>query len=437
VSRLSQRYHRLTVIGELDKFHFACVPCGPGAEQRGNFQECDLVCTKGRKMRLGSRQTVLGAAATICLFLLGALFARGQTPAQTGVEQTPLLAEQVFKNVQLLKGIPVDEFMQTMGFFAASTSMNCTDCHTEESGGDWAKFADDTPLKQRARMMIMMVTALNRSYFGGQRMVTCWTCHQGTTRPRTIPLFSVQYSDMWDAEPDEIVETPGRASVDQILGEYIQALGGAQRVSNLTSFAGKGTYEGFDTGYEKVPVDVLAKAPDQRATIVHMRDGDGTTTFDGHLGWLAAPERPLPLMELTGGSLDGAKLEAELSFPARIQQTLTDWRVGSAMVDNKEVQVLQGRLTQRGLPIKLYFDPASGLLVRLVYYSNTPVGVVPTQIDYADYRDVSGVKMSFQWIVTWTDGRSTVALSELRANVPVDPTKFAKPAPAAAKPATQ
>jgi hypothetical protein len=81
----------------------------------------------------------------------------------------------------------------------------------------------------------------------------------------------------------------------------------------------------------------------------------------------------------------------------------------------------------------LYFDSASGLLVRLIHYSNTPVGVVPTQIDYSDYRDVSGVKMPFHWVVTWTDGRSTVALSELRANIQVDATKFAKPAPAPAK----
>lgn len=379
---------------------------------------------------------VLGAAGTIYLCLLGAVVVRGQTAADKGTEQKPPLAEQVFKNVQLLKGIPVDEFMETMGFFAASTSMNCTDCHSEESGGDWAKYADDTPLKQTARKMILMVRTINQGNFGGTRMVTCWTCHQGTTKPRTIPLFSVQYSDMWDAEPDEIIETSGQPSVDQILGKYIQALGGAQRVSSLTSLVGKGTYEGFDTGYEKVPVEILAKAPDQRATIVHMREGDGTTTFDGHLGWLAAPGRPVPLMELTGGSLDGAKLDAELSFPARIQQILTDWRVGSASIDNKEVQVLQGRLTQGGLPIKLYFD-ASGLLVRLVRYSNTLVGVVPTQIDYSDFRDVSGVKMPFHWVVTWTDGRSTIALSELRANVPVDATKFAKPAPAVPKTASR
>jgi outer membrane lipoprotein-sorting protein len=84
----------------------------------------------------------------------------------------------------------------------------------------------------------------------------------------------------------------------------------------------------------------------------------------------------------------------------------------------------------------LYFD-ASGLLVRLVRYSNTLVGVVPTQIDYSDFRDVSGVKMPFHWVVTWTDGRSTIALSELRANVPVDATKFAKPAPAVPKTASR
>jgi hypothetical protein len=383
-------------------------------------------------MRLGSRQTVLHGAGTMCLCLLSALVARSQAPAQRGADQKPVLAEQVFKNIQLLKGIPVDEFMETMGFFAASTSMNCTDCHTEESGGDWAKYADDTPLKQTARKMILMVRTINQGNFGGMRMVTCWTCHQGTTKPRTIPLFSVQYSDMWDAEPDEIVES-GKASVDQVLGKYIQALGGAQRVSTITTLSGKGTYEGFDTDYEKVPVDVLAKAPDQRATIVHMREGDGTTTFDGHLGWLAAPGRPVPLMELTGGSLDGAKLDAELSFPSRIQQALIDWRVGSASIDNKEVQVLQGRLTQGGLPVKLYFDLSSGLLLRLVRYATTLVGVVPTQIDYSDYRDVSGVKMPFHWVVTWTDGRSTVSLSELRANVPIDAAKFAKPAPAAAK----
>jgi hypothetical protein len=368
--------------------------------------------------------------------LLGVVFAKGQAAAQGGAEQKPLLAEQAFKNVQILRGIPVDEFMDSMGFFAAATGMNCTDCHTEESGGDWAKYADDTPLKQRARMMIVMMRALNGSSFAGKRRVTCWTCHRGTTDPETIPDFAIQYRTT-DKEPDEIIALSRGPSVDQVLGKYMQALGGAQRVSNLTSFAGKGVYSGYDTLFENVPIEIFAKAPDQSATILHMVDGDDTTIFDGRFGWRASVQRPVPLTELTGGNLDGAKIEAEVSFPARIEQSLIDWRVGSSMIDDKEVQVLQGRLIQGGLPIKLYFDLSSGLLVRLIRYSDTPVGVVPTQIDYADYRDVSGLKMPFHWVVTWTDGRSTIDLSELRVNVPIDATRFAKPANPTAPGATK
>ena len=57
--------------------------------------------------------------------------------------------------------------------------------------------------------------------------------------------------------------------------------------------------------------------------------------------------------------------------------------------------------------MKLYFDKKSGLLVRSVRYTNTPIGFNPTRIDYSDYRDVSGVKMPFHWVVTWTDGRQS------------------------------
>jgi photosynthetic reaction center cytochrome c subunit len=377
---------------------------------------------------------ILGAMKLSGLCVLGAALATGESGSLGGSEK-PLLAEQSFKNVQLLKGIPVDEFMQTMGFFSASTGMNCTECHTEESGGNWAKYADDTPLKRRARGMIVMATALNRTYFGGRRVVTCWTCHRGTRNPRVIPDLSIQYGDGLDAEPDEILaRTSGGPSADQTLNKYVEALGGAQLLSNLTSIAGKGTYTGFETAFAKVPVEVFAKAPDQRATVVHLLDGNSISTYDGHLGWIVAPEtiKPLAQIALTGGDLEGAKIEAELSFPARIKDVLGDWRAGfPENIENREVQVVQGRLTKGGLPVKLYFDSISGLLVRLVRYTNSPVGVNPTQIDYADYREVSGIKMPFRWTVTWTDGRSTIELSELRANVPIDATKFSKPAPSA------
>src|SRR5437867_9871254 len=172
-----------------------------------------------RRWMPGSR-TILSAAAIAAACVLNVATARGQT-------EKPPIAEEVFKNVQILKGIPVKEFMGTMGFFSAATGMNCTQCHVEESGGSWARYADDTPLKQTARRMIVMMNAINRTYFGGRRVVTCYSCHRGGTRPEVIPDLALQYGEPVLREPDEIFRQPsGAPSADQILDRYIQAVGG-------------------------------------------------------------------------------------------------------------------------------------------------------------------------------------------------------------------
>src|SRR6266567_9465293 len=111
----------------------------------------------------------------------------GAAPAYSQGQQKPLLSEDAFKNVQVLRGIPVKEFINTMGFFAASLSLNCTDCHGSASASDWANYATDTPLKIRARQMITMVKAINDANFGGRPFVTCYTCHRGSQKPKAIP----------------------------------------------------------------------------------------------------------------------------------------------------------------------------------------------------------------------------------------------------------
>ena len=67
----------------------------------------------------------------------------GVEAAQQPPTPRPPLSEEVFKNVQVLKGIPVNQFMETMGFFSASLGADCTFCHVPESGGSWEKYADD------------------------------------------------------------------------------------------------------------------------------------------------------------------------------------------------------------------------------------------------------------------------------------------------------
>jgi len=346
------------------------------------------------------------------------------------------MAEDVYKNIQVLRGIPENQFLATMGFFSASIGESCEFCHDDESS--WAGYAKDNAHKQTARKMILMMNAINQSYFGGSRKLTCYSCHRGTDLPKVTPNLAEQYSAPIVEDPDVITEqAPGESSVDQILDKYVQALGGAQRLAAITSIVAKGMYQGY-AEIDKSPIEIMAKAPGQRVTIIHTSNGDWTTTYDGVAGWVAEPGRPVPLLELTDQFLEAVKVDAGLAFPGRIKQALSQWRVGyPTTINDREVEVVQGS-SGEGFPVKLYFDKQSGLLVRQVRYTNSPVGLNPTQIDYADYRDVSGVKMPFRWTTTWTDGRSATELSQIQANAPIDAAKFAKPAaPASSKPASR
>jgi len=360
--------------------------------------------------------------AIVFTFMLAMGLVQGQPQRPT--------ADKVFKNVKVLTGIPVDEFMATMGFFSASLGMTCTDCHTAESGGSWANYADDTEVKQTARIMIGMVAGINKAYFGGKREVTCYSCHRGGDRPLLTPSLAELYGPPGpQREPDQLVRQDSKtASPDQILDKFIQAIGGAERLAGLTSFVGRGKYQGYAAD-DKLPFEIFAKAPDQRATIVHGPGGDTITTFDGHSGWVAAPatDKPVSPIEMTGGDLIGAKLDAELAFSVKIKQQLTQWRVGfPAEINNQEVQLVQGTADGR-YPVNLYFDNKSGLLVRVVRYQDSPVGLNPTQVDYSDYRDVGGIMLPFRWATTWLDGRSITELTEIQPNVAIDGSKFAKP----------
>ncbi len=349
-----------------------------------------------------------------------------------------LMAEDVFANVQVLKGIPVNEFMQTMGMFAASLALNCSDCHSAEALSDWSRYADDVPRKRTARRMILMVKAINQANFGGQNVVTCYTCHHNSVVPRGIPSLAEQYAappppDANDVEIIPNAPSPGPPA-DQILDRYIQAAGGADKLAALTSYTAKGTYQGFDTDMTPVPVDLYAKAPSLRSLVVHTAYGDSFTNFDGREGWYAGNERVLKVLRLPAGpDLDALKLDADLSFPGRIRQVLSDVRGGFpvATINDRDVYVVQGMTASR-TRVKLFFDQRSGLLVRNVRFIPTPVGTVPVQVDYGDYRDVAGVKLPFEWTMTWTNGRAVAKFTELQTNVPIDNARFGQPAPAAA-----
>jgi hypothetical protein len=377
-----------------------------------------------------TRPILFWLAVPAAISLLAAASVR-LSAQQARPAQGPLLTEQVFRNIQVLKGIPIDTFFDVMGMFASSMGEDCTFCHSKEAVFRHEAFGDETPRIRRARQMIAMMNGINAANFGGRSMVTCFTCHRGSNTPVTSPKLALQYGEPED-DPNVMIFPPEtRPAATEVLDKYIQALGGTAQVAKLTTFTARGTYSGFDTDHKEIPVDIYAKAPNQRTWIVHMQDGESYRVFDGTNGWWIGPDAPAA-ETLTSGNLDRYRLEALIAFPARIKDAFKGWKVGRTAIDGRPVQIVQG-LNPPLLPVNLYFDTKSGLLVRLVRWNATPVGPVPTEINYDDYRDVAGMKMPFTWTVSQTYMQMTIKLSEIRPNIAVDAARFANPAQAAGR----
>jgi photosynthetic reaction center cytochrome c subunit len=346
---------------------------------------------------------------------------------QAAGDAKPPMAEDVFKDVRVLRGIPVNDFMGTMGIFSAALGMSCEDCH-RGGDSDWAAYAADSPRKQMSRSMVVMMAAINKTHFGGRQAVTCFSCHRGADRPKATPDVMKLYDSPPPDDPRDIVEqAPRSPAPNEVLAKYLSAVGGAERARGLTSFTATGVSAGYGPDAEERPIEIAARTPNLRLAVVRSPSGDSTTTFDGARGWIAAPFRPVAVLALAGADLDGLRLDAELSFPGRIEQALRLWRVGRPIaIDDREVQVVQGT-GAAGLVASLYFDSESGLLRRQIRYVESPVGRIPTQVDYFDYRDVAGVRLPFRWTTTRLGGRDTVQLKEVRPNVPVDAARFTRP----------
>jgi outer membrane lipoprotein-sorting protein len=348
-------------------------------------------------------------------------------PAAVAAAAKGAMAEQVFKDVRVLKGIPADEFLDTMGMFASALLFDCVSCHAKEIITDENAFALETPRIQRARQMVVMMNTINRLYFGGQQRVTCYTCHGGGNMPRSEPNLDVQYGEpIEDPYAIAFVQSVATPPAAEIFARYMKAIGGAESAAKFTSFVGVGTYTGFDSNDVPVPAEVFVKAPNQMATVAQNQAGINAKVFDGKQGWRMQQDTPIPLLAMTGDNLQGAAIEAMVWFPASLQKSFSQWQTNVATINGTNVTAVQGSNPGQ-LPIRLYFDEESGMLVRLLHWRRTAVGAIPTRVDFEDFRPVAGVQMPFMWTRTWTNNQVVMQMKDIRPNAPVDPARFAQP----------
>jgi hypothetical protein len=155
-------------------------PAGPGAWGALFFA---LVLVGGPSGRAGDRRGQEKQAS-----------AQEQPPAEQeklAAKDDTRPAEQVYKNIQVLKGVPADKLLQTMKYFTRALGVRCEHCHVTAAGSQIPGFGafskDDIEAKQTARKMIQMVGAINQDFFSGKTGPTCWTCHRGNVKPEIEP----------------------------------------------------------------------------------------------------------------------------------------------------------------------------------------------------------------------------------------------------------
>jgi outer membrane lipoprotein-sorting protein len=381
-------------------------------------------CTVRNSLFVGTTLFVALALAIVA--------ARAQNPqtapatagaTQDGATVGAKTASQQFKNIQILKDVPADQIIPAMQFISASLGVECEYCHVEH-----AFDKDDKKPKVTTRKMMEMMFNINKENFEDQREVTCFTCHQGGAHPASIPAVGV-HEKLLEMTEDAAASEAAKPAPESLLDKYLAVVGGADAVKKVTSRVEKGSLTGFRD--QTAAIEIFAKAPDKRISVVHMKEGESVTAYDGKVGWLSVPGR---VHLMNGAESAGARLDADMEFATHVKTFYPKWTtMPGEKIDGRETWLVVGK--EGSPPLKLYFDQKSNLLLRMVRYTDSPLGYNPTQIDYADYRDAGGVKIPYRWTISRPGNIFTVQVEQMQQNVPVDDAKFVPPPPPAAPPA--
>jgi hypothetical protein len=329
-------------------------------------------------------------------------------------------AEQAFKNIQVLKGMPKSQMDPVMNMISAALGMRCEQCHVPD-----AMEKDDKRVKQTARRMIQMVFDINKNSFNGRPQISCNTCHRGQDHPVNVPPFSQTMPQTPAAASNQAPRAAQgqNPTFDQILEKYVEAVGGRAAYEKLTSRAVKGSMVAMNG--QAFPVEIYQAAPNKMVTIIAAPNGSSAQGFNGTIGWVTNPDRQ---GEIKGQELARLKRSADLARPIKFKEEYLNPRVVRTRIGEREVYQVNAQAD--GQRVTLFFDAQTGLLHRRVVTTTTVLGAFPEQTDFEDYREVDGVKLPFVTKQSSLDPRatSTLKFTEVKHNIAVDEAKFNPPA---------
>lgn len=361
--------------------------------------------------------------------------ARASSPTtQSPPAEKPV--EQVQKNIQVLQGMPASQLLPVMHIMRTSLGVRCDYCHVAENGKYWM---DDKPAKQTARKMLQMVFDINKNNFGGKNVVSCNSCHRGSTKPVAVPVIGqgAFTNTTFDDAPKPAESLP---AADEIFARYVAAFGGKDAIDKIKTRSTRATRLSpklINSGTPKAAilnrgetwtVETFQKAPDKFLAVITTPDGVLYQGFNGTTGWIKSPDGQ---REMNSAEVTRIKSQANFYKDVQLKEQYVKLSVtGKEKLGDHTVYVVEG-LSLDSKAEKLLFDVQSGLLLRRTVFKETKLGLDPEETDYEDYRAVDGVLLPFTVKVSYLDDNhygTTRKVVEVKQNIAIDDAKFEMPA---------
>ncbi|HKR63372.1 MAG TPA: photosynthetic reaction center cytochrome c subunit family protein [Thermoanaerobaculia bacterium] len=276
--------------------------------------------------------------------------------------------EQTKKNIKVLQGVPSSQLIPIMTVMANSLGVTCAYCH--ESAWE----SDAKPPKEAARRMIRMTRAINDVHYAGKVAVSCQTCHHGSVTTSDVPPVE---NSGWNRVSMTPPLQPALPAADELFAKYVSAWGTSDALARVQERVSRGVVTGRSGRGDarSAPFEVRQTRP-------------STFTMNTELSYPPEADREI-----------GYQFFNQLGIRKRYASVKT---IGAGEVRGRAAYIVEAMPDDAPLPERLYFDAATGVLLRRHRERPTIVGVLPEEYDFDDYRTVDGVLIPF--VVQWSRG---------------------------------
>lgn len=207
-------------------------------------------------------------------------------------------------------------------------------------------------------------------------------------------------------------------TVDEVLDNYIEAVGGREALEKLTTTTCTGELiddlQWEEHIYNVTPFEIYTKLPQKILAVYHGSEGVVSDGFDGTTAWSADTS------ETKTATWHGIFLKLGFIFnaqgPLHVEEFFPDLYVDRIEdVDGRRAYCVKSKKLDKN-SYYLYFSVDTGLLIRIGYHWWPE-----------DYRIVDGVMVPFRVVLGRKGGSSTYHVAEWKHNLPVDDSIFDMP----------